>query len=87
MNSYELLACIDFIYCYLLLGEFYDGGNADQKGEYFWLFMLLISTFISFPCMLFHKFPSILETVRQMLGLQEEQVIEISGDHPKYEVQ
>ncbi|XP_015780871.1 PREDICTED: tankyrase-2-like [Acropora digitifera] len=39
-------------------GEFYDGGNADQK-----------------------------ETVRQMLGLQEEQVVEISGDHPKYEVQ
>ena len=22
-----------------------------------------------------------------MLGLQEEQVVEISGDHPKYEVQ
>ncbi|KAK2566816.1 Poly [ADP-ribose] polymerase tankyrase-2 [Acropora cervicornis] len=38
-------------------GEFYDGGNADQK-----------------------------ETVRQMLGLQEEQVVEISGDHPNYEV-
>lgn len=38
-------------------GEFYDGGNADQK-----------------------------ETVRQMLGLQEEQVLEISGDHPKYEI-
>ena len=31
--------------------------------------------------------PSILETVRQMLGLQEEQVVEISSDHPKYEVQ
>ena len=47
MNSYEHLACIDFTYCYLLLGEFYDGGNADQKGEYFWLFMLLIPH--SFP--------------------------------------
>lgn len=35
----------------------------------------------------FSQVPSILETVRQMLGLQEEQVVEISGDHQKYEVQ
>ena len=27
-----------------------------------------------------------LETVRQMLGLEEEQVAEISGDNSKYEV-
>ena len=31
-------------------------------------------------------FSSTLETVRQMLGLEEEQVVEISGDHSKYEV-
>ena len=27
-----------------------------------------------------------LETVRQVLGLEEDQVVEISGDHEKYEV-
>lgn len=27
-----------------------------------------------------------LETVRQVLGLEEDQVAEISGDHEKYEV-
>ena len=33
-----------------------------------------------------HLFAPILETVRQMLGLEEEQVVEISGDNSKYEV-
>ena len=33
-----------------------------------------------------HLFAPILETVRQMLGLEEEQVAEISGDNSKYEV-
>ena len=34
-----------------------------------------------------HKdFAPTLETVRQMLGLEEEQVVEISCDHSKYEV-
>ena len=32
------------------------------------------------------NFAPTLETVRQMLGLEEEQVVEISGDHSKYEV-
>ena len=28
----------------------------------------------------------LLETVRQMLGLEEDQVVELSGDNAKYEV-
>ena len=56
MNSYELLACIDFTYCYLLLGEFYDGGNADQKGEYLHLTSYAADfTFISFPFVVINK--------------------------------
>ena len=42
---------------------------------------------VGYEFFLYHTdFSPTLEIVRQMLGLEEEQVVEISGDHSKYEV-
>lgn len=73
-----------FFFFLVITGEFFDdfSGNADQKGN----------SHLTVHCVLFleifsaHLFAPILETVRQMLGLEEEQVVEISGDNSKYEV-